>query len=325
MKIEYIAKTFTKTHMQIIETANSILNEYEAMGLKMTLRQLFYQFVARDLIENKKSKYNLIGRVMTAARDAGLISWKQLEDPTRKVEAKYLNESSLETVSGLEVFMSYDYWVKQNTYVELWVEKQALLSIVKRAADKFKVPVMACRGYMSSTAAWEAGQRFRKHRDDGEEMHLIHLGDHDPSGCHMTADNKGRLERYDAMGVKVHRIGLNMDQIEKYNPPPNDAKLKDPRAPEYIAKYGNISWELDALDPKVLDDLITSNINNLIPDHNLWVETLNEETEAKQQFIDLPDKWHDIEKFLNNQDFLNSCLDFKDEIISDYELNGDDE
>jgi hypothetical protein len=64
----------------------------------------------------------------------------------------------------------------------------------------------------------------------------------------MDPDHEGDL--------KVCRLALNMDQIERYNPPPNPAKLTDSRANGYIARYGSSSWELDALEPTVLARLV---------------------------------------------------------------------
>jgi hypothetical protein len=84
--------------------------------------------------------------------------------------------------------------------------------------------------------------------------------------------------------VTVKRLALNMDQITKYKPPENPAKMTDSRFGGYVVKYGKKSWELDALEPKVLADLITRNIKEHIDDA-AWKER-KEELAAEQATLD---------------------------------------
>lgn len=104
---------------------------------------------------------------------------------------------------------------------------------------------------------------------DGKDCVIIHLGDHDPSGIDMSRDIEDRLQMFGNQDggltfenhfLGLRRIALNMDQIETFNPPPNPAKLTDSRCKSYMDKYGDESWELDALEPKVLNDLIQGTI-----------------------------------------------------------------
>lgn len=89
----------------------------------------------------------------------------------------------------------------------------------------------------------------------------VSLG-HDPSGIDMTRDIQERLQMFGA-DVYVKRVALTMNQIGTYNPPPNPAKITDSRASKYIDEYGNESWELDALEPQVITDLITNEVTAL--------------------------------------------------------------
>ena len=85
---------------------------------------------------------------------------------------------------------------------------------------------------------------------------VLYLGDHDPSGEDMVRDIKTRLEEFGVLDLTVEKIGLTIAQVKQYNPPPNPAKITDPRAADYIAKFGAKSWEVDALPPNVLTRLI---------------------------------------------------------------------
>jgi len=121
------------------------------------------------------------------------------------------------------------------------------------------VPCFSCRGYGSASEYWRAAQRIQRQNRDGKECVILHLGDHDPSGIDMTRDITERLATFGA-DVYINRIALNMPQIQQYDPPPNPAKTTDSRAGDYIKRYGVNSWELDALEPKILDELISDNI-----------------------------------------------------------------
>ena len=174
-------------------------------------------------------------------------------------------------------------WSNQPYRVEVWVEKDALVGVVEQACNPLDVNYVSCRGYMSQSEMWKAGMRYRYYHSQGQKVILIHLGDHDPSGIDMTRDIDDRLDIFTnpnlldcASKFEVHRIALNMDQIDEYNPPPNPAKLTDSRALGYVQEYGFSSWELDALEPKVLTELITKKVIKY-RDSDLFLEARNQE------------------------------------------------
>lgn len=112
---------------------------------------------------------------------------------------------------------------------------------------------------------YDAAKRFDAAVAQNRWPVVIYLGDHDPSGLDMTRDVKDRLETMTyELGVEVERLALNYDQVLDYNPPPNPAKLSDSRANKYVALYGAESWELDALEPQVLDALISDAIESFL-------------------------------------------------------------
>lgn len=86
-KISYIEKRFRSETLEIIDQANAIITEYEAQGFDLTLRQLYYQFVARDLIPNTQRDYKRLGSIVNDARLAGLIDWASIVDRTRNLRA----------------------------------------------------------------------------------------------------------------------------------------------------------------------------------------------------------------------------------------------
>lgn len=288
--IRYQDKNFHKRSLYIISVANKIIDEYTAQGYTLTLRQLYYQFVARGFIENSIKSYNNLGNVINDGRLAGLIDWEAIEDRTRNLSALSTWGSPAEILEQDSKIFKYDFWENQPVYIEVWVEKEALVGVIERSAYKWRCPYFACRGYTSQSEAWRAGRRFI---DKYKPVKVIHLGDHDPSGIDMTRDNDERLNMFaEGSDVEIIRVALNMNQVQQYNPPPNPAKITDTRFADYERKFGDESWELDALDPKVIDDLISDEIKQCI-DFDLWGEDMDREKKAKAKLAKLAANWKD--------------------------------
>lgn len=96
-----------------------------------------------------------------------------------------------------------------------------------------------------------------------------------------------------ATDLRFERLALTMDQVEKYSPPPNPTKMTDIRADKYVELYGEESWELDALNPTVLSDLLRNNVQLLI-DKKRWQGSIDEEEEGKRLLTAVSDTWEEI-------------------------------
>jgi hypothetical protein len=307
----------------IIRQAEAICSDYEAQGYNLTLRQLYYQFVSRDIIPNNMRSYKRLGSIIDDARMGGLLDWDHIVDRTRNLRSNSHWVDPNEIIKGASRSFMLDRWFSQPTRVEVWVEKEALAEVVQRAAEEFDCAWFCCRGYTSSSEMWAAAQRLGGYISRGQDVVVLHLGDHDPSGIDMSRDIQDRLRKfiftdfyqrgkydssyasYEAIGklieerllafdetrtpsgwggLEVHRIALNMDQVQEYDPPPNPAKLTDSRAEKYVDEFGPESWELDALEPQVLNELITSHI----------------ETYVRRDLYDAR-RWEEIVEFLNRE------------------------
>lgn len=279
----------------IVETANTICAEYQAQGYDLTLRQLYYQFVARGHIANNQRQYKMLGNMVDKARRAGLLDWNYIVDRTRNLMGNRTYDDPAEIIESMVEKYHLDLWENQNVRVEVWVEKEALAGVVERAALSRGVNYFSCRGYVSQSEMHAAAQRHRYWERQGQDMVILHLGDHDPSGIDMTRDIADRLSLFGA-STEVHRIALNFDQVEQYSPPPNPAKLTDSRAEGYIEKYGTESWELDALDPATLNELIVDHLDSF-----LHVPTYEDRTEQQQRGRDLltivSENWADVAEY----------------------------
>lgn len=298
MREQFIERSFRADSLKIIEQANEIIASYQAQGFTLTLRQLYYQFVARGLIANKQSEYKRIGSIVNDGRLAGLIDWGAIEDRTRNVKGGdwgYTGPDQIieQTASAYQEH----FWKHQPRHVEVWIEKDALIGVIEPVCNRWRLPFLGCRGYVSQSEQYDAGKRFARLDRDGREPVVLYLGDHDPSGIDMTRDHVDRLAMFARWPVEVRRLALNMPQIEEYDPPPNPAKETDSRAQSYIDQFGESSWELDALDPTVIDQLIEDEIQGLV-DHEQWAAS-EEQQEANREILNkVVDRWDEIKAML---------------------------
>ena len=293
--IQYKEINFRQSSLDLIKLVNQVIQEYQAQGYELTLRQAYYQLVARGYIPNNERSYKNIGNLINDGRLAGLIDWYAITDRTRNLRGNSHWDTPAEVIESAKYSYRLDKWEGQPNYVEVWVEKDALVDVVGQACRPLDVPFFSCRGYTSQSEMWAAAQRFIR-RDDREQRIIIHLGDHDPSGIDMTRDIQERLEMFGA-DVMVKRVALTMEQIDFYTPPPNPAKLTDSRCWSYIQKFGNESWELDALEPKVITDLITEQVT-MYRDDTLYQQVCDQERREKRELQLLCDNYSEAVSFL---------------------------
>lgn len=332
MRIAYETKRFGAETLETIIQANQILEEYEKQGYDLTLRQLYYQFVSRDLIPNNERSYKRLGSIVNDARLAGRIDWDHIVDRTRNVREQTHWRDPAHIIGATADSFRVSLWEAQGDYVEVWIEKDALVGVITRVCNELDVPYFSCRGYTSQSEMWAASQRLLEPIKDGKDVTVLHLGDHDPSGIDMTRDIKDRLRGFilqdftrweferDGIDVEtasdvniqgsmrvasnrleIRRIALTMDQINQYNPPPNPAKLSDSRAQGYVDLYGYESWELDALPPDVLSGLVREHVEGLI-DADAWDTAIDREKDGQRLLRQASQRWATIVESINGDE-----------------------
>jgi hypothetical protein len=209
-------------------------------------------------------------------------------------------------------FYAEDIWRDQEYYCEVWIEKDALIGVVERPCNEWRVPHFACRGYPSSSELYIAAKRLRRQQDNGKRVKVFYLGDHDPSGIDMTRSNEELLQLFArSNGIEVERIGLNMDQVEEYNLVPDPAKQTDGRFAAYQETFGtDESWELDALTPSVIDGLIRAAIDSVI-DEDDFNEKLEQEDANKTLLQSITDNVPGVNRYLK---YRETQVDYRDEL-----------
>jgi hypothetical protein len=291
---------FQEKSLVLIEQANAIIAEYQLLGFTLTLRQLFYQFVSRQAIANTMAEYKRLGVIVKNGRRAGRIDWDTIEDRTRSVQRVSTWQAPSSIIRDCAGQYREDLWAGQHFQPEVWIEKDALLGVIEGVCDEYRVPYFACRGNNSESEQYKAGKRFEEHLENGLTPIVLHLGDHDPNGLDMTRDNQDRLALFARGHVQVRRLALNMDQVQRYSPPPNPAKETDTRYAAYAKQFGPNSWELDALDPTVIADLIRAEIEGLIDDA-AWNSAKAQEDANRAKLDDAAANWAMVQKMLDGE------------------------
>jgi hypothetical protein len=284
--------------LQVIERANDIIAEYEEQGFTLTLRQLFYQFVARELLPNQYKQYKRLGVIVRNARDGGLIDWDAIEDRTREVHTHSFWDSPADIIDEDAYAYHEDIWAGQRYRPEVWIEKDALIGVIEDVCTELRVPYFAQRGNNSQTLQYQAGKRFARYLGQGLIPIVLNLTDHDPKGIDMTRDNEERLALYARAEIEVRRLALNMDQVRRYRLPSNFAKESDSSFAAYVRRFRTRQcWELDALSPAVISDLIRTEIEALI-DRRRWNVAKAKERRGRERLSAVAANWAKVEKLV---------------------------
>jgi hypothetical protein len=275
-KHAYEHRTFKGEKGRRVAACAVIAEEYLAKGYTLTVRQLYYQLVARGAIDNTMQSYQQVVIAVLDGRMNGTIDWDAIEDRTRELVVRSRWESPGQIVRSCAEQYHEDLWADQEERVYVIVEKEALAGVLDPVCRKWDVPLLAARGYASASVVREfALTQLFHHAKAGQHCIVLYLGDHDPSGIDMPNDLGRRLETFcgGTSHFEVQRIALNMPQVEELKPPENPAKQTDSRFQAYEREFGDKSWELDALPPEYIERLVEGEIETHV-DQPAWDRAL---------------------------------------------------
>ena len=256
-----------KKSLQLLEQVKEIIAGY---SFALTLRQIYYQLVAKQIIPNQLKFYTRLSRLCVIGRDEGLLPEDAFADRLRVIDKRSSWADLNEFMTTVRNAYRKDIWADQPNYIEIWSEKDALRGVITQVTHALDVSLLICRGQVSRTVIYESYERFAKKIQEGKNCYLFYFGDFDPSGLSIYYSLMERLRKYGGYGKKINfqRIALTPSQIDTYHLPQDPAKRSDPNFKNFVAKYGDNVVELDALPPDILQDLIRdcieAKINNAI-------------------------------------------------------------
>lgn len=267
----YCEIKFTQPSYELIKTIDDILATYSRKGMPVTVRQLYYRLVTKNVIVNSVKSYKKLVKLVTDARMAGLLDWDAIEDRHRAWQRRQGFESGKHFIDAVANSYHMDMWHGQAYRPFVLIEKDALSNVFASICWNYDVPLLVCKGYLSASTSRDfAITDMRYAIADGQQPIVLHFGDHDPSGIDMSRDLAERLARFLEIDTpELRRRALNLDQVKRWNPPPNPAKQTDSRYAAYVKRFGRKCWELDALEPEELQRLVRTSIERMI-DRPVW-------------------------------------------------------
>jgi len=221
--------------------------EVLAANHPMTVRQVYYQLVSRQVIENNRCQYQAVSNLLVDARKDGVVPWHWIEDRLRRPREVDMWDDLADFAETARRAYRRDVWQTQPYYVEVWLEKDALSGIFEDALGQYGVTLNVGRGYDGWDSIHNAAERYLNQGD----VTVLYFGDFDPSGVDMTRSLRDRLAELGAE-PDIVRCALTLDDVTRYKLPPDFTKTTDTRSAAFVKKYGDIAVELDALPVDVL-------------------------------------------------------------------------
>jgi hypothetical protein len=264
--------------MEFLDAVQTTIAENKEF-LPLSLRQIHYLLLNDPpLIHSSKrgsryrndvASYRALIDLVTRARHEGSIAHEVIDDPTRPSTtwkvfqnvADYYNSEVKDILNG--------YWrdlmQSQTNHFEIIAEKNTLHSLLRPVAAKFCIPLTIGRGQCSTRPLYNIAQRFKK---SGKiKLVILAISDLDPDGDAIAHSLGQRLrDDYHISEVEVIKSALTMDQVGELNLPKKyeRAKAGSPNYKRYVNAYHTDSvWELEAVDPKVLQRLLTESIESV--------------------------------------------------------------
>jgi hypothetical protein len=218
----------------------------------MTVRQTYYQLVSRQVIENSRSEYMAVSRLLVEMRQSGEVPWAWIEDRIRRPRTVSMWDSLQDFGETAVKAYRLDVWKHQDTLVEVWLEKDALSGIFEEVLGPYGVTLNVGRGYDGWSSIHAAAERYRGW---GGEVIVPYFGDFDPSGEDMLRSLQERLA-YFGTSPRIEKVAITKQDISDYELPPDVTKAADSRRASFVAKWGDNAVELDALPVQVLRDRV---------------------------------------------------------------------
>lgn len=242
----------------------AVLRAFYDAGYPQTVRQLFYKLTSYGVTPKTENGYSQVCYHSLRMRQLGILPYSWLADNTRWVRKSPSYDSVSEFLRASRDAYRRSIWRDQDTYVEVWLEKDALAGVLVDITDSYDVPLMVTRGYSSATFAYEAAQEMLAWQQRGKWPVIYYFGDHDPSGVDIPRDLQSKLRRH---GARFHfeRVAVLPEQIAAWDLPTRPTKTNDSRA----GGWEGGSVELDAIPANMLRQLCARVIEQHIDPHVL--------------------------------------------------------
>jgi hypothetical protein len=230
--------------------------------------------------EKTELAYKRLTELLNKARRAGLVDMSAIRDDGFASDQPLFFESIdhfLRRVASWADQLRLDRQRDQERRLVLWCEASGMVSQLARVAGAFGIEVCSSGGFDSLTDRHRIGQLWA-----GSVVTVLHIGDHDPSGVHVFSSLAEDIEAFanDYRGdVEFIRLAVTPEQAALYSLPSAPPKPTDRRSFE-----GNETWQVEALDPRILAAIVSAAIEERI-DRALYEAVLNEGQKARRDVL----------------------------------------
>ena len=239
--------------VMLIAEVNKILVD-EADYLPLTLRQIFYRLVVKELIDKTETSYKRMCETVGQARRGKMIGMDDIrDDGFRKNDAEgwKSKEAMINTFRHHAKTFTLDRQAGQAQRIIVWCEAGGMIPQLQRVANDYSIPVYSSGGFDSITTQHAMGKLFS---EDVTNALVLHIGDHDPSGVHMFSaleQNVVAFAEYYGGFPEFIRLAVTPDQVIQYDLPTQPPKLTDNRRFE-----GNETTQAEALAPASMANIL---------------------------------------------------------------------
>jgi hypothetical protein len=250
----------------------------------MTVRQVFYQLVTRDVIEKTEEQYQgTVIRLLTEMRVNDELSFDWIVDESRRRRENQTYDNIADAARDTARFCRRNALQACPDYVEVWCEKEALAGIIEDAASDYDVPIIVSKGMPSLTQLYGTAYEIaRAAHHTNKYSYIYQFGDHDPSGVLIPQTIERRLnqfcEKFDCPLPTIERVALTKKQITRFNLPTRPTKREGNR---HAYKFVGNSVELDALPASQLRSMVREVIERHISKRDLRILRAAEDSERE--------------------------------------------
>lgn len=288
------------------KVAEEVLPWYKTKGIVPSLREIYYRLVASNTIPNTKSAYKQLSECLVTARMLEIVGWNDIADESRQVYNDDIKEYispedyvqiQIEFIKKAQEFYRFPRWYLQKNYVEVWLEKLAMVGTIQKFVEGKDVRVVPTRGFDGWGDGYKHAIRLAEikrsalENNIGIKIHILYLGDFDPSGIAIDKHLRQQLDYFGFYDAELKRIAVTENQIEQFHLPhkpdqKTQEKLRrDPRTDMHALNRGELKVvELEALTayaPDEFEKLIQDRIDGFL-DAKIYESTRLEETKARR-------------------------------------------